>query len=73
MDENAVRTIVMDERESYEQTFGRPRHEENLANFKKLFDFVATLKGISIAGGVVVGVPSAIASAIVILKTLRGH
>ena len=42
MDENAVKVIVQEGFESYETATGKPRHEQNLGKFDKIFEAMAT-------------------------------
>jgi hypothetical protein len=51
LDENAVRVIVQDAFDSYEETTGKPRHEQNLDNFTKLFGALSWVKGAACAFG----------------------
>lgn len=70
--ENDVRVIAGAIQAAYEEKTGAPRHAENLANFKGIFDFISRAKGAFALGAVVVGLPALVASCIVIVKFAQG-
>ena len=53
MDENAVKVIVQEAFDGYEAQTGKPRHEQNLTNFKDLFGAMNWLKGAGAAIGLI--------------------
>jgi hypothetical protein len=72
MTENDVRVIVYNAFDTYEQDTALPRHQENLANFRKLFALVNKARGAFIAASVFIGVPCSVAALIEIAKFVKG-
>jgi hypothetical protein len=73
MTDNDVIVIAGAITKEYEEKTGKPRHEENLDNFRVIFEFMTTAKSYARAAGVIFGLPTFVASIIVIVKTIKGH
>lgn len=73
MTENDVKVIVNEAFSQYEESTGKPRHNENLGNFTELFRALNWLKGLGAGVFFIIGVPSLIASIMTIVKLSRGH
>lgn len=73
MSEAEVKVVVYEAFETYEEKTGKPRHEENLANFATLKTSFDMLRGAVILVAFLVGVPGCVASILVIVSKLKGH
>lgn len=73
MSEAEVKVVVNDAFADYERETGKPRHEENLSKFEKIFELMNKLRGAVLAFGLLVGVPGCVASVLVIIRFARGR
>lgn len=72
MTESDVKVTATALLDAYEEKTGKPRHDQNLANFQLIFDFISRAKGAFMMAAVVVGLPAVTASLIVIIKFAQG-
>lgn len=77
MTESGVQVIVMKAFENYEEKTGKPRHEQNLRNFAKLFDINSRQNGgINVLKwmlGIFLGIPALVWTIMQIARAVKGH